>query len=128
MGRAINRHGDGGRAAPDGNASGFQSRRGAAVRAATFSSYHAPNFGDSATTFTKQQNFAGPDQFFIRAMARRWGRRCPGIAQKLLSLLHVGRVAIYLEPRVRSVFKPGPGEHPLQLNPLGRITTSSCGL
>src|SRR5205823_12209635 len=26
--------------------------------------YHAPNFGDSATTFTKQQNFAGPDFFF----------------------------------------------------------------
>ena len=26
--------------------------------------YHAPNFGDSATTFTKQQNFAGPDNFF----------------------------------------------------------------
>src|SRR5262249_22279578 len=26
--------------------------------------YHAPNFGDSATTFTRQQNFAGPDNFF----------------------------------------------------------------
>ncbi len=26
--------------------------------------YHAPNFGDTATTFTKAQNFAGPDNFF----------------------------------------------------------------
>ncbi|MFS8084383.1 MAG: hypothetical protein ACMG6H_02045 [Acidobacteriota bacterium] len=26
--------------------------------------YHAPGFGDTATTFTKQQNFAGPDNFF----------------------------------------------------------------
>src|SRR5438046_3903302 len=26
--------------------------------------YHAPNFGDTATTFTKSMNFAGPDNFF----------------------------------------------------------------
>ena len=33
-----------------------------------------------------------------------------------------GVSAIYLEQGFDQFFKPGPGEHPLQLNPLGRIT------
>ena len=33
-----------------------------------------------------------------------------------------GASAIYLEQGYDQFFKPGPGEHPLQLNPLGRIT------
>ncbi|HYP53315.1 MAG TPA: DUF4350 domain-containing protein [Pyrinomonadaceae bacterium] len=33
-----------------------------------------------------------------------------------------GASAVYLEQGFDQFFKPGPGEHPLQLNPLGRIT------
>src|ERR687884_1562583 len=33
-----------------------------------------------------------------------------------------GASAIYLEQGFDQFFKPGPGEHPFQLNPLGRIT------
>jgi hypothetical protein len=33
-----------------------------------------------------------------------------------------GASAIYLEQGFDQFFKPGPGDHPLQLNPLGRIT------
>jgi hypothetical protein len=39
--------------------------RGAARQSGgDFLYYHAPNFGDTATTFTKAQNFAGPDFFY----------------------------------------------------------------
>ena len=39
--------------------------RGAARQSGgAFLYYHAPNFGDTATTFTKTQNFAGPDFFY----------------------------------------------------------------
>ena len=33
-----------------------------------------------------------------------------------------GASAIYLEQGQDQFFKPGPGDHPFQLNPLGRIT------
>src|SRR5207237_8016887 len=33
-----------------------------------------------------------------------------------------GASAVYLEQGFDQFFKPGPGEHPFQLNPLGRIT------
>src|ERR1041384_3502085 len=33
-----------------------------------------------------------------------------------------GASAIYLEQGFDQFFKPGPGDHPFQLNPLGRIT------
>ncbi len=33
-----------------------------------------------------------------------------------------GASVIYLEQGFDQFFKPGPGEHPFQLNPLGRIT------
>src|SRR3954462_10275137 len=39
--------------------------RGAARQyGGSFFYYHAPNFGDTATSFTKAQNFAGPDYFY----------------------------------------------------------------
>src|SRR5207237_347452 len=36
-----------------------------------------------------------------------------------------GASAVYLEQGFDQFFKPGPGEHPFQLNPLGRITDES---
>ena len=84
--------------------------------------YHAPNFGDTATTFTKQQNFAGPDFFFHTRYGATMG---PSLAwyRKSYYLYYMGGAsALYLEQGGDQFFKPGPGEHPFQLNPLGRIT------
>jgi hypothetical protein len=97
--------------------------RGAARQyGGTFLYYHAPNFGDTATTFTKQQNFAGPDNFFHSRYGATMG---PSLSWYRKSYYHYymsGASAIYLEQGFDQFFKPGPGEHPLQLNPLGRIT------
>jgi hypothetical protein len=97
--------------------------RGAARQyGGNFFYYHAPNFGDSATTFTKQQNFAGPDNFFHSRYGATMG---PSLSwyRKSYYLYYVsGASAIYLEQGFDQFFKPGPGEHPFQLNPLGRIT------
>jgi hypothetical protein len=84
--------------------------------------YHAPNFGDTATTFTNQQNFAGPAHFFHSRYGASMG---PSLSwyRKNYFLYYMGGVsAIYLEQGFDQFFKPGPGEHPYQLNPLGRIT------
>ncbi|HEY6120711.1 MAG TPA: hypothetical protein VIV66_12185 [Pyrinomonadaceae bacterium] len=84
--------------------------------------YHAPNFGDTATTFTKTQNFAGPDNFFHSRYGPTMG---PSLSwyRKIYYLYYMsGASAIYLEQGFDQFFKPGPGEHPFQLNPLGRIT------
>jgi hypothetical protein len=84
--------------------------------------YHAPNFGDTATTFTKAQNFAGPDHFFHSRYGATMG---PSLSwyRKSYYLYYMGGVsAIYLEQGFDQFFKPGPGEHPFQLNPLGHIT------
>jgi hypothetical protein len=97
--------------------------RGAARQyGGAFLYYHAPNFGDTATTFTKQQNFAGPDNFFHSRYGVTMG---PSLSWYRKSYYHYymsGASAIYLEQGFDQFFKPGPGEHPLQLNPLGRIT------
>ncbi|HEY8184931.1 MAG TPA: hypothetical protein VIF64_02615 [Pyrinomonadaceae bacterium] len=88
----------------------------------TFLYYHAPNFGDTATTFTKQQNFAGPDNFFHSRYGATMG---PSLSwyRKCYYLYYMsGASAIYLEQGFDQFFKPGPGEHEFQLNPLGRIT------
>jgi hypothetical protein len=84
--------------------------------------YHAPNFGDSATTFTKQQNFAGPDQFFHSRYGATMGPSLSWYRKSYYLYYMSGASAIYLEQGFDQFFKPGPGEHPLQLNPLGRIT------
>jgi hypothetical protein len=84
--------------------------------------YHAPNFGDSATTFTKTQNFAGPDNFWHSRYGATMGPSLSWYRKSLFFYYMSGVSAIYLEQGYDQFFKPGPGEHPFQLNPLGRIT------
>ncbi len=88
----------------------------------TFLYYHAPNFGDTATTFTRQQNFAGPDNFFHTRYGATMGPSLSWYRKSYYFYYMAGASAIYLEQGFDQFFKPGPGEHPLQLNPLGRIT------
>ena len=84
--------------------------------------YHAPNFGDTATTFTKVQNFAGPDHFFHSRYGATMGPSLSWYRKKYYLYYMAGASAIHLEQGADQFFKPGPGEHPFQLNPLGRIT------
>jgi hypothetical protein len=84
--------------------------------------YHAPNFGDTATTFTKQQNFAGPDFFFHSRYGPTMGPSLSWYRKSYYLYYMSGASAIYLEQGFDQFFKPGPGEHQFQLNPLGRIT------
>jgi hypothetical protein len=84
--------------------------------------YHAPNFGDTATTFTKVQNFAGPDNFFHSRYGATMGPSLSWYRKSYYYYYMAGASAIYLEQGFDQFFKPGPGEHPFQLNPLGRIT------
>jgi len=84
--------------------------------------YHAPNFGDTATTFTKQQNFAGPDNFFHSRYGATMGPSLSWYRKSYYLYYMSGASAIYLEQGFDQFFKPGPGEHSFQLNPLGRIT------
>ena len=97
--------------------------RGAARQfGGAFAYYHAPNFGDTATTFTKQQNFAGPDNFFHSRYGATMGPSLSWYRKSYYMYYMSGASAIYLEQGFDQFFKPGPGEHPFQLNPLGRIT------
>jgi hypothetical protein len=97
--------------------------RGAARQfGGAFLYYHAPNFGDTATTFTKAQNFAGPDFFYHSRYGPSMGPSLSWYRKSYFLYYMSGASAIYLEQGGDQFFKPGPGEHPLQLNPLGRIT------
>jgi hypothetical protein len=97
--------------------------RGAARQSGgNFLYYHAPNFGDTATTFTKAQNFAGPDFFFHSRYGPTMGPSLSWYRKSYFLYYMSGAGAIYLEQGFDQFFKPGPGETPLQLNPLGRIT------
>jgi hypothetical protein len=97
--------------------------RGAARQfGAAFVYYHAPTFGDTATTFTRQQNFAGPDQFFHSRYGATMGPSLSWYRKSYYLYYMSGASAIYLEQGFDQFFKPGPGEHPFQLNALGRIT------
>ncbi len=97
--------------------------RGAARQyGGNFLYYHAPNFGDTATTFTKQQNFAGPDQFFHSRYGPSMGPSLSWYRKNYYLYYMSGASAVYLEQGFDQFFKPGPGEHPFQLNPLGRIS------
>jgi hypothetical protein len=97
--------------------------RGAARQyGGTFLYYHAPNFGDTATTFTKQQNFAGPDNFFHSRYGATMGPSLSWYRKSYYLYYMSGASAIYLEQGADQFFKPGPGDHEFQLNPLGRIT------
>jgi hypothetical protein len=97
--------------------------RGAARQfGGAFLYYHAPNFGDTATTFTRAQNFAGPDHFFHSRYGATMGPSLSWYRKNYFLYYMSGASAIYLEQGHDQFFKPGPGEHPFQLNPLGRIT------
>jgi hypothetical protein len=97
--------------------------RGAARQfGGAFLYYHAPNFGDTATTFTKKQNFAGPDFFLHSRYGPTMGPSLSWYRKSYYFYYMAGASAIYLEQGFDQFFKPGPGEHPFQLNPLGRIT------
>jgi len=89
--------------------------------------YHAPNFGDSATTFTRVQNFAGPDNFFHSRYGVTMGPSLSWYRKSYYLYYMSGASAIYLEQGGDQFFKPGPGEHQFQLNPLGRITQEFIG-
>ncbi|HYG08418.1 MAG TPA: hypothetical protein VD835_00455, partial [Pyrinomonadaceae bacterium] len=97
--------------------------RGAARQyGASFLYYHAPNFGDTATTFTDRQNFAGPRHFFHTRYGATMGPSLSWYRKAYYLYYMAGASAIYLEQGHDQFFKPAPGEHPFQLNPLGRIT------
>jgi hypothetical protein len=102
--------------------------RGAARQhGGNFLYYHAPNFGDTATTFTKQQNFAGPDNFFHSRYGPTMGPSLSWYRKSYYLYYMSGASAIYLEQGFDQFFKPGPGNHEFQLNPLGRITEEFMG-
>ncbi|MGH9873388.1 MAG: hypothetical protein ACRD9S_13120 [Pyrinomonadaceae bacterium] len=97
--------------------------RGAARQyGANFLYYHAPTFGDTATTFTNQQNFAGPDNFFHSRYGPTMGPSLSWYRKSYYFYYMSGVSGIYLEQGFDQFFKPGPGDHEFQLNPLGRIT------
>ena len=97
--------------------------RGAARQfGGAFFYYHAPNFGDTATTFTNTQNFAGPDFFYHSRYGPTMGPSLSWYRKSYYLYYMSGASAIYLEQGFDQFFKPGPGQRPLQLNPLGRIT------
>jgi hypothetical protein len=97
--------------------------RGAARQfSSAFLYYHAPNFGDTATTFTRAQNFAGPDHFYHSRYGATMGPSLSWYRKNYYLYYMSGASAIYLEQGQDQFFKPGPGDHPFQLNPLGRIT------
>ncbi|HEX8685430.1 MAG TPA: hypothetical protein VF654_02985, partial [Pyrinomonadaceae bacterium] len=97
--------------------------RGAARQhGANFLYYHAPNFGDTATIFTQQQSYAGPDNFYHSRYGATMGPSLSWYRKTYFLYYMAGASAVYLEQGYDQFFKPGPGEHPYQLNPLGRIT------
>ena len=97
--------------------------RGAARQyGGNFLYYHAPNFGDTATTFTVAQSFAGPDYFFHTRYGPSMGPSLSWYRKNYYLYYMSGASAVYLEQGHDQFFKPGPGEHPFQLNPLGRVT------
>lgn len=97
--------------------------RGAARQyGGAFLYYHAPNFGDTATSFTHVQNFAGPNNFFHTRYGATMGPSLSWYRKSYYLYYMAGASAIYLEQGFDQFFKPGPGDHAFQLNPLGRIT------
>ena len=97
--------------------------RGAARQyGGNFFYYHAPNFGDTATTFTRAQSFAGPDHFYHSRYGATMGPSLSWYRKSYYLYYMAGASAIYLEQGFDQFFKPKPGDHPFQLNPIGRIT------
>ncbi len=97
--------------------------RGAARQyGANYLFYQAPNFGDTATIFTQQQSYAGPVYFYHSRYGATMGPSLSWYRKNYFLNYMAGASAIYLEQGWDQFFKPGPDEHPFQLNPLGRIT------
>jgi hypothetical protein len=97
--------------------------RGAARQyGGNFLYYHAATFGDTAISFTKAQNFAGPDNFFHSRYGATMGPSLSWYRKSYYFYYMSGASGIYLEQGFDQFFKPGPGDHEFQLNPLGRIT------
>ncbi|MCA1818294.1 MAG: hypothetical protein LC746_18275, partial [Acidobacteria bacterium] len=97
--------------------------RGAARQyGAAFLYYHAPNFGDAALIFTHQMSYAGPDFFYHTRYGATMGPSLSWYRKNYYLHYMAGASAIYLEQGFDQFFKPGPGEHPFQLNPVGRVT------
>ena len=67
-------------------------------------------------------NYAGPDNFFHTRYGATMGPSLSWYRKSYYLYYMSGASAIYLEQGYDQFFKPGPGEHPFQLNPLGRIT------
>src|SRR6266498_3960126 len=65
---------------------------------------------------------AGPDNFFHTRYGATMGPSLSWYRKSYYLYYMSGASAIYLEQGFDQFFKPGPGEHPFQLNPLGRIT------
>ncbi|HYG82402.1 MAG TPA: hypothetical protein VD861_18540, partial [Pyrinomonadaceae bacterium] len=72
--------------------------------------------------FTQTQNFAGPNHFFHSRYGATMGPSLSWYRKSYYHYYMAGASAIYLEQGFDQFFKPGPGQHPFQLNPLGRIT------
>ncbi len=67
-------------------------------------------------------SYAGPDNFFHTRYGATMGPSLSWYRKSYYLYYMSGASAIYLEQGYDQFFKPGPGEHPFQLNPLGRIT------
>ncbi|PYS85140.1 MAG: hypothetical protein DMF70_04740 [Acidobacteria bacterium] len=59
--------------------------------------YHAPNFGDTATVFTRQMNYAGPDNFFHTRYGATMGPSLSWYRKSYYLYYMSGASAIYLE-------------------------------
>jgi len=96
--------------------------RGAARQTGSdFLYYHAPNFGDTATTLRKPE-FRRPGFLLSLTVRTDHGPSLSWYRKSYFLYYMSGASAIYLEQGGDQFFKPGPGDNPLQLNPLGRIT------
>ena len=72
--------------------------RGAARQyGGNFLYYHAPNFGDTATIFTKAMSYAGPDNFFHTRYGATMGPSLSWYRKSYYLYYMAGASAIYLE-------------------------------
>ena len=92
--------------------------RGAARQyGANFLYYHAPNFGDTATTFTSRAELRGPRALLPHALRRDDGAFALVVQEELLPLLHGGRVGRLPRTGSRPVLQAGAGRAPVPTKP-----------
>src|SRR2546426_9025643 len=104
MGRAINRHGNGGRAAHDRDASCFQPRRGAPVRRQRFLLSRS-EFWRLSDDVHEAAKLCRARPVFSFTLWRDNGAVAVLVSQELLSLLHVGRFGDLSRAGFRSVLQ-----------------------